>query len=271
MFSGHSPVPSTKSGSSLSDDAISGGVSAAKMLADQAKRFLDVGDFQGLRALRRQQFGGLVMMADGDNDDDDGDGDNDGDGDDDSGDSGDGDGGDGDNDDSSGDDDDDDTKAELERIKKRMQAADQRAAKAEAALKKIEDGKKDDLTKATDRVTELETEVKEKDTTISGLRLQVGFLSTNKHTWHKPGAALKLAQSEGYLADVIGDDGEVDNKKMGSALDKLAKEHAYLVKTGDGGSGASGGGAGGRSGNGKDDKATQEQDRRRAPALNRRR
>jgi hypothetical protein len=254
VFSGHSPKLGIKSGYSLSDEAIAA---------------LQCGDTQALIDSHRRRFAGWSMMADGDDDDDSDDGDDSGD---DSGDSGDGDdGGDDDGDDSSGDDDDKVSKADLEAALKRMKAADKRASEAEAKLKKQEDAKKDELTKATERAEELEEASKEKDATIASLRLENAFLTTNKHTWHKPGAALKLAQSEGYLEDVTDDDGIVDSKKMGSALDKLAKEHAYLVNTGSGGSGgSSGSSAGGRSGNGKDDKAQADADRRRAPALSRR-
>lgn len=245
----------SKSGYSLSDDAL---------------RALQSGDTQALIDSHKHRFGDWKMMADDDDDDEDDDSDAGGDDKDkdDSDDSGDGDGDD-DDDDSSGDDGDKVSKADLEAALKRMKAADQRAAKAEKALKDIEDGKKDDLTKATDRVTELEEQVEEQGSTITSLRLENAFLTANKHTWHKPNAALRLAQSEGYLDDVVGDDGTVDQKKMSSALDKLAKENAYLIKTG--GSGSSGESGGGRSGNTKDDKATKEADQRRAPALSRRR
>lgn len=251
MFRGHKPAGGTKSGYSLSEEAL---------------RALQSGDTQALINSHRDRFAGWKMEdegGDGDDDDDSGDGDG-------SGDSGSGDdSGDSDDDSGSDGDDDADAKAELEKVKARLKAADQRASKAENLLKKQEDAKKDDLTKATERVTELEATVEEKDTTITSLRLENAFLTANKHSWHKPAAALALARSEGYLSEVVDDDGIVDNKKMSSALDKLAKENAYLVKTG--GSGSSGESAGGRSGNGKDDKAIKEQDARRAPALQRRR
>lgn len=247
---------STKSGYSLSDEAL---------------RALQCGDTQALIDSHRHARG-WRMEDDGD----DGDGDDSGDKDDqndkddkkDTDDSGDG-GDDGDKDDAGSDDDAKAIKAELERVKKRMSAADQRAAKAEKALKEQEDAKKDDLTKATDRVKELESEVTELKGTLQSERLNNAFLSANKHAWHKPSAALKLAQSEGYLDDVVGEDGTVDEKALGSALSKLAKDNEYLIKKE--GSGQSGESGKGRSGNGKDDKVVKEQDRRRAPALNRRR
>lgn len=242
MFRGHKP----KSGYSISEEAIAA---------------LQSGDTQALIDSHRARFGGWRMEGEDDDDDDAGDGDDNG------GDSGTGDGDD-DGEGDSGSGDDDDTKAELAKMRKRMEAADRRASEAEKRLKEQDDAKKDDLTKAQDRVTELEGEVETLRSDLSSLRLENAFLTTNKHTWHKPGAALKLAQSEGYLDDVVKDDGTVDDKAMEKALDKMAKENAYLVKTGSGGS--SGESGGGRSGNGKDDKAQAEADKRRAPALARR-
>lgn len=235
-------------------------------LSDEALRALQSGDTQAL-INSHSRFAGWKMEDDNDDDDDNsgdgGDDDNDN-----SGDSGSGDGDDGDDGDS-GDGDDDDTKAEIEKLKKRLKAADQRASKAEKKIQDQENAKKDDLTKAQDRVTELETQVGELQGQLQSERLNNAFLAANKHTWHKPGSALKLAQSEGYLDDVVDDDGSVSEKALSSALSKLAKEHPYLVKPS--GSGSSGDSAGGRSGNNKDDKATKDEDRRRAPALNRRR
>lgn len=252
MFSGHKPASGTKSGYSLSEEAL---------------RALQSGDTQALINSHRTRFAGWKMEDDGG----DGGGDS-GSGDDgnDSGDSGSGDdGGDDNGDGTGGDDDEKVSKAELDKAMDRLRAADRRASKAENDLKAINDAKKDDLTKAQDRVTELEQEVETHKETVTSLRLENAFLTANKHTWHKPAAALALARSEGYLSEVMNDDGTVDNKKMGSALDKLAKDNAYLVKTA--GSGASGESGGGRSDNGKDDKAIKEADARRAPALNRRR
>ena len=58
-------------GQSLATDAVSGGVkSASTVLAEQARPFFESGDIEGLRALRRSQFGGLVMMAEADDDKD---------------------------------------------------------------------------------------------------------------------------------------------------------------------------------------------------------
>lgn len=167
----------------------------------------------------------------------------------------------------------DDGKEDSEVLRRRMKAADKRADEAEARLKKIEDAKKDDLTKATERAEELEKEIESRDEVIRELRLKNAFLSTNKHNWHDPDTALDLAERNGYLEEVLSDDGEVDKVRLGKALDRLAKEKQFLVKTeekkNDEPGEPSGEPAGGRSDNTKDDKAKKEALRKRFPVLNR--
>lgn len=181
---------------------------------------------------------------------------------------------DGNDDDSSGDDDKPDK--DMDALKRRMKAADKRANAAEKELQKRKDAEKDDLTRVTDQVTELEGQLKEAKTSLSELRLQNSFLTANKHTWHDPDTALSLAQSKGFLEGVIDeDDGSVDKSALTKALDKLAKEHSYLVKSkkdadeDDDVDEPSGSSAGGRSGNQQDDAAKKQQLKRRFPVLNR--
>lgn len=252
--------PSIESGYSLSDEALSA---------------LQSGDVQALMDHHKARFGGWSMMADEDDDDSDDDDDSAGGGDDKKNKSG------SDDDDSSGDDDDDDdddaddsdkpvSRAEFDRMMKRMKAADQRADKAEKRLREIDDADKTDLQKANDRVEELEGQVGELTSTLQSERLNNAFLSlADGPTWHKPATALKLAQTDGYLEDVVSDDGTVDQKALASALKQLAKDHEYLVKPREG-AGPSGEGGKGRSNNSKDDKAAKQERDRRAPALARR-
>ncbi len=174
---------------------------------------------------------------------------------------------------SGGDSKDDDDKEDFESLQRRMRAADKRADAAEKRLKEIEDAKKDDLTKATERAEELEKEVESRDAIIRELRLQNAFLSANKHSWHDPDEALASAERNGYLEDVVSDDGEVDKVRLGKALDRLAKEKQFLVKSeekkDDTPGEPSGEPAGGRSDNNKDEKAKNAQLKRRFPVLNR--
>lgn len=164
-------------------------------------------------------------------------------------------------------------KADLDAMERRMKAADKRAADLQKKIDEADNAKKDELTKATDELTSTKAELEKAMETITSLRLQNSFLTANKHTWHDGDTALALAQSKGYLEDVVDEDGKVDKVLLGKALDKLAKEHAYLVKTenkeeepDDGPSGAPGPG---RSDNNKDEAARRQQLKRRFPALNR--
>lgn len=179
-----------------------------------------------------------------------------------------------DDDDAGGGDDDKVSKADYDAVVRRMKAADKRASELEAEKKKDEDAKKDELQKAQDKVTELEQSVEDAQKTIKSLRLENAFLTANKHTWHNPDVAMKLAQDQGYIEDIIDEDGKVDKTALSKALDRLAKEHEYLVKKpekqdDDEPDGPSGEPAGGRSGNGKDTAANNQKMRSRFPVLNR--
>ena len=160
------------------------------------------------------------------------------------------------------------TQEDYDALKRRMQAADKRASDAEAKIKEHEDAQKDELTKATDRVTELEQENKELSEATTQLRIENEFLASNKYTWHNPKRALSLAD----LSEVtIEDDGKVVG--LDKALDALAKSDAYLLKSEKDGEeeppeGSSGSGAGsGRKG----DKKTVDKEalQKKYPALRR--
>lgn len=166
---------------------------------------------------------------------------------------------------------------EYNALKERMQAADKAKAAAEAKVKEAEDAKKDDLTKAQDKVKEHETALAERDQTIASLRLENAFLSANTVTWHDPDEALASAQRNGYLEGVVKDNGDIDKGALKKALERLSKEKGFLVKSasggeGEGGSGGSGGSgsSGGNVGGGKGGKGNQLSDEdilRRFPAI----
>jgi hypothetical protein len=236
-------------------------------ISGDALTALKCGDVQSLLDIHKQRWHGLVMMADDDGADADADADKDKDKDepkdepvDDAG-----------KDDKGSDD--TISREDYDKILKRMQAADRRADDAEKKIREQEDAKKDDLTKAQDRVTELEQSVEEMTGTIRTLRLENAFLTSNKHTWHDSDIALNLAQSKGYIdSDIVAEDGSVDKVALGKALDRLAKEHGYLVKTedkkkDDEPGGPSGEPAGGRSDNSKDEKARRKALESRFPVL----
>lgn len=125
------------------------------------------------------------------------------------------------------------SRADFERLERHLAEADKKRTAAEEALKKIEDGKKDDLTKAQERVAELEKAHEAKDGEIAQLRLDNAFLRSNEVDWHDSKAAMLVADREGYLEGVV-KDGKVDEKALASKLKELAKAKGYLVKTKEG-------------------------------------
>lgn len=155
------------------------------------------------------------------------------------------------------------TRDEFEQIRRQLSEADKRKAAAEKKLKEIEDGKKDELTKATERAAELEKVNAAQLAEMADMRLQNAFLTADSGiTWHDPGDALALAERRGYLTEVVADDGKVDSKKLAAKLRELAKASPHLVKTGseggsndgkgsDDGKGSAGAPTGGKVGGGK--------------------
>lgn len=117
-------------------------------------------------------------------------------------------------------------RAEYEALKKRMQAADQRASKLEAAEKERELAGKSEQEKLTIERDELKSSVEKLQGELNTLRLQNAFLTANKHTWADPEDALRLAD----LSEVDVTDGKVDMKALTRALDDLAKRKPHLVK-----------------------------------------
>lgn len=135
------------------------------------------------------------------------------------------------------------SREEFEALRKQLSAADKNKSAAEKKLKEIEDSKKDELTKATERVTELEKAHEDDARELAQLRLQNAFLSANTGiTWHDPGDALALAERKGYLSEVVKEDGTVDTGKLTAKLKEMAKASPHLVKSGkEEDAGASGG------------------------------
>lgn len=125
------------------------------------------------------------------------------------------------------------TREEFEKLRNQLKAADKNKAAAEKRAKELEDAKKDEFTKATERVQELEKTNAKQATELAEARLQNAFLSANTGiTWHDPADALALAERQGYLAEVVDDEGKVDAGKLTAKLKELAKAKPHLVKDG---------------------------------------
>lgn len=143
-----------------------------------------------------------------------------------------------------------DTETDPEKLRQKAKDANDEAARrrhsekaardeleaAKAKLKEFEDKDRTELEKAQRDLAEATARAEKAESEIKDLRIQNAFLGSNKHTWQNGGAALKLAD----LSEVkIDEDGKVTG--LDKALEKLAKEHAYLLKP-DGNSGAGKGG-----------------------------
>jgi hypothetical protein len=127
------------------------------------------------------------------------------------------------------------SRADFEKLRAQLSAADKNKSAAEKKLKEIEDGKKDELTKATEKVAELEEARKADQAEIANMRLENAFLTaTVGITWHDPADALALAERQGYLTEVVKEDGQVDKAKLASKLKELAKAKPHLVKDSEG-------------------------------------
>jgi hypothetical protein len=122
------------------------------------------------------------------------------------------------------------SRADFEKLRSQLQAADKGRAALEKKLKEIDDAKKDELTKANEKVDELEKQRTKDGKEIADLRLQNAFLTADTGiTWHDPADALALAERQGYLAEVVGEDGKVDAAKLKVKLQELAKAKPHLV------------------------------------------
>lgn len=118
------------------------------------------------------------------------------------------------------------TEADIESVRRRMQAADQRAAALEAERNQLRDK---DLPALEKLQRDHEQAVKERDELRVKTRaqsLENAFLKDNKYKWKNPAAALKLADLA--KVDVL-EDGTVTG--LTAALDALAKSDSYLLDT----------------------------------------
>lgn len=116
------------------------------------------------------------------------------------------------------------SEAELEAVRTRMRAADQRAAALEAERNQLRDK---DLPALEKLQRDYADATKERDALRVKTReqaLENAFLKDNKYKWKNPAAALKLAD----LTKVdVQDDGTVTG--LTAALDALAKSDSYLI------------------------------------------
>lgn len=114
---------------------------------------------------------------------------------------------------------------EFEQLKKRMQAADQRASKAEQELNEKKRAEQDEVTNLKQDLEAAQKTIGKLQELIDKTALENAFLSNNKHTWHDPSDALALLDREGVEVK----DGTVTG--LGPAIEKLAKAKPHLLKS----------------------------------------
>lgn len=127
---------------------------------------------------------------------------------------------------------------EFEALKARMQAADQRASKAENDLKQIRDKDMPELAKAQRDLVESQKLVETLTKATNDLRIENAFLTDNTINWQNPGTALRLLDRTKVTVD---DAGNVAGMK--AACEALSKSDAYLVKPAEGTNDGAGAGA----------------------------
>lgn len=161
----------------------------------------------------------------------------------------------------------DDRDAEIEAIKARMRAADRRAAAAEAKAKEYEDKDKSEGQRLSEENESLKSEVETLKKSLQEQRLQNAFLTSNDYTWQDAEAALRLAD----LSGVVDEDGEVDKAALKKALKALAEGKPFLVKTQEGNGESKNGPSGSSTGSSKNNRQqsgpSEDELRRRYPAL----
>lgn len=141
------------------------------------------------------------------------------------------------------------TRAEFDALFARMQAADQAKSKAEAKLAEHENKGKSDLEKAQADLAAANARIAELEKGRDDMLTSNAFLTAKDlPTFHSNATAMQLLDRS--LLTIDG--GKVTG--MAAAVDKLKKDHPYLIKSdagaGNGGSGGKGGSGAGNSGGG---------------------
>lgn len=111
--------------------------------------------------------------------------------------------------------------------KKRMRAADRRAAALEAKLQEIELAGKSELEQTKVKLEQSEAANQELAQRLSTLQRERSFLGSNTVTWHDP----EIAMSKLDWDSIIDEDGDVNQGTLEKAIKDLAKNKPFLVKS----------------------------------------
>lgn len=144
---------------------------------------------------------------------------------------------------------------EFEQLKRRMQAADQRASRAEQELNEKKRAEQDEVTNLKQDLETAQKTIGELQTLIDKTALENAFFKNNKHTWHDPADALALLDREGVEVK----DGTVTG--LGPAIEKLAKAKPHLLKS----ESDSGGGKGSSEASGSANNGTRKGGKQQVP------
>lgn len=118
------------------------------------------------------------------------------------------------------------TRAEYEQLMRRMQAADQNAAKYQQQLQEHENAKLSDQEKLQRQLAEAQQTLAEREKQLQDQMLETALLADTTYAWQNPKTVLTLVNRE--LVQYSKDGKSVESVK--AALDNLAKDHPYLVK-----------------------------------------
>lgn len=117
--------------------------------------------------------------------------------------------------------------AKADQADRRMRRADRAKSKTVNELNALKSGGQKELADAQARITELEGQLAEKSGTDTVSIIREEFRDSDKYDWQNRKVAFGLLD----LSEVdVDDDGHVDEDSLADAIEKLAKDHPYLIK-----------------------------------------
>lgn len=118
--------------------------------------------------------------------------------------------------------------AAADRATRRMKRADRAKSKTVNELNALKTGTAKDLADAQAKITELEGQLAAKSGTDTTSLIREEFRDSDLYDWHDRKVAFSLLDLNEVDVD---DDGTVDTDSLKDAIEKLAKDKPYLIKT----------------------------------------
>lgn len=126
------------------------------------------------------------------------------------------------------------SRAEFERLRNQLSAADKKREDAEKRLREIDDKDKSELERATERVQALEKDLDAFKSRVADLTMEKSLLADpeyGSHRWHDPEDVLtRLGRAVADQAITVNEDGTPDPKSVRTWLKDLAAKRDYLLK-----------------------------------------